>query len=113
MWHDDTGWHVRVTHKTDALRTFTGELVTAGRFVGVSSVRLERDDWRHVSPDHHMITFRFVNYGGIDGLNFRTRCAPSIAFTFGTDGNVLPADKVIIGHGASNPASDPFSISRP
>ena len=59
-----------------------------------------------------MITFRFENYGGIDGLNFRTQCAPSIAFTFVTDGNILRADKVIIGHGGSNPASDPFSISR-
>jgi len=112
MWHDDTGWHLRVTHKTDSLRTFSGELVTAGRFIGVTSVRLEGNDWRSVSPDHHMITFRFENYGGIDGLNFRTHCAPSIAFTFVTDGNVLPANKVTIGRDGSNPASDPFSIAR-
>jgi hypothetical protein len=112
MWHDGTGWHVRVTHKTDARRTFSGELVTAGRFVGVSSVRLVGHDSRNVSPDHHMITFRFENYGGIDGLNFRTRCAPSIAFTFVSDGNVLPASRVNIGHGSSNPTTDPFSIAR-
>jgi hypothetical protein len=112
MWHDDTGWHVRVTHRSDALRTFSGELVSAGRFVGVSSVRLEGHDWRHVSADHHMITFRFENYGGIDGIDFRTHCAPSIALTFVTDGNVLPADKVTIGRDGSHPASDPFSIAR-
>lgn len=112
MWHDGTGWHVRVTHKTDALRTFSGELVTDGRFIGVSSVRLEGHDWRHVSLDHHMITFRFENYGGIDGLNFRTQCAPAIAFTFVSDGNLLPANKVTIGRGGSNPTADPFSIDR-
>ncbi len=112
MWHDGTGWHLRVTHPTDTRRTFSGELVTAGRFVGVSSVRLEGHDSRHVSPDHHRITFRFENYGGIDGLNFRTHCAPSIAFTFVSDGNVLPASSVTIGHGGSNPTSDPFSIVR-
>ncbi|MGO9873197.1 MAG: hypothetical protein ACLPVY_05305 [Acidimicrobiia bacterium] len=112
MWHDGTGWHLRVTHQTDTRRTFSGELVTAGRFVGVSSVRLEGNDSRHVSPDHHMITFRFENYGGIDGLNFRTYCAPSIAFTFVSDGDVLAASDVTIGHGGSNPTSDPFSIVR-
>ena len=88
MWHDGTGWHIRVTHRGVARRTFSGELVTTGRFVGVSSVRLEGHDSRSVSPDHHTITFRFENHGAIDGLNFRTHCAPSIAFTFVSDGAV-------------------------
>ena len=111
MWHDGTGWHLRVTHKTDARRVFSGTIVTAGRFVGVSSVRLEGHDSRTVSADHHTIAFRFENHGAIDGLNFRTRCAPSITFTFVSDGKVLPASKVTIGHDGVNPASDPFTIS--
>ena len=46
-----------------------------------------------VSPDHHTITFRFENYGAIDGLNFRTLCAPSIAFTFLSDGQLAGAEQ--------------------
>jgi hypothetical protein len=112
MWHDGTGWHIRVTHRGVALRTFSGELVTAGRFVGVSSVRLEGHDSRSVSPDHHTITFRFENHGAIDGLNFRTHCAPSIAFTFLSDGQSLAPNEVTIGRSGTNPASDPFTIVR-
>jgi len=112
MWHDGTGWHLRVTHRTDARRVFSGSLVTAGRFVGVSSVRLEGHDSRAVADDHHTITFRFENHGAIDGLNFRTRCAPSITFSFVSDGAVLPASKVTIGHDGTNPAADPFTVSR-
>jgi hypothetical protein len=46
MWHDATGWHLRVTHKSDARRVFSGSVVTTGHFVGVSSVRLEGHDSR-------------------------------------------------------------------
>ena len=113
MWHDGTGWHIRATHRHVALRTFSGRLETAGRFVGVSSVRLEGHDSRNVSADHHVITFRFENHGAIDGLNFRTRCAPAITFSFLSDGTVLPASEVTIGHDGTNPATDPFTITRP
>jgi hypothetical protein len=112
MWHDGTGWHIRATHRGDATRTFSGTITTTGRFVGVSSVRLEGHDSRTVSPDHHVITFRFENHGAIDGLNFRTHCAPSIDFSFLSDGTALAANEVTIGHTGMNPASDPFSIAR-
>jgi hypothetical protein len=112
MWHDGTGWHIRVTHRGVARRTFSGVLVTTGRFAGVSSVRLEGHDSRSVSPDHHTITFRFENHGGVDGLNFRTHCAPSIAFTFLSDGNSLPSNQVTIGHAGTTPTANPFTIAR-
>ncbi len=112
MWHDGTGWHLRATHRTDARRTFRGKLVTSGRFFGVRPVRLEGTDGVRLSSDRHVLTFRFVNYGHIDGIDFRTHCAPSIGFGFLTDGRKLPADKVTIGHDGTHPASDPFAISR-
>ena len=113
MWHDGLGWHIRVTHRHDARRVFSGTIQTAGRLVGVEPVRLEGHDRLKVSPDHHTITFRFGNYGAIDGLNFRTLCAPSIGFGFVSDGRTMPTDKITIGHSAANPATNPFSISRP
>ena len=33
MWHDSDGWHVRVTHHQTNRRTFSGQLVTQGKFV--------------------------------------------------------------------------------
>ena len=112
MWHDATGWHIRATHRGRALRTFSGRLETTGRFVGVRAVRLEGHDSLTVAADHHAIAFSFNNYGAIDGLNFRTLCAPSITFTLVSDGISMPVEFVKIGSGAVNPSSDPFSIAR-
>ncbi len=111
MWHD-SGWHIRVTHHVDSLRTFSGELVTKGAFVEVHPVHLEKSDTFSVSKDRHVITFYFKNYGHIDGLDFRTHCAPSIQFSFQTDGHTLAPNKIIIGHDKVHPASDPFSVTR-
>ena len=112
MWHDGTGWHIRVTHRTDSLRTFSGQLISSGTFVNVTSVKLEAGDAFAVSPNHHTVSFLFTNYGHVDGLDFMTHCAPSITFAFQSDGVTVPPHKITIGHGGSHPATDPFTISR-
>jgi len=113
MWHDANGWHIRVTHKTDSLRTFSGQLITGGgHFAGVTAVKLEPGDAYAVSPNQRTITFLFTNYGHIDGLNFHTHCVPSITFAFQSDGVTVPPHKITIGHNGVHPATDPFTISR-
>jgi len=112
MWHDGNGWHIRVTHHGTNLRTFSGQLSTSGTFKNVSAVHLEKSDQFQVSSDHHVITFLFKNYGFIDGVNFHTRCAPSINVAFQSDGATAPPSKIVIGHTGAHPSTDPFTISR-
>ena len=112
MWHDGGGWHIRVTHRTTNRRTFSGQLTTAGTFANVQPVHLEKSDQLQVSSDKHSVTFLFKNYGWIDGLNFHTRCAPSIQFAFQSDGQTSPTDKIVIGHNGVHPPTNPFVISR-
>jgi hypothetical protein len=112
MWHDKDGWHVRVTHRTHNKRSFSGQITTGGKLIGVKPVRLEKSDKFAVSADKHTVTFFFKNYGYIDGLDFRTGCAPSLSFGFQSDGKTSPASRVVIGKGAVHPASNPFVIDR-
>ena len=112
MWHDGLGWHIRTTHRGVALRTLSGRLQTAGQFAGVSAIRLEGRDSLNVSKDHHVVNFRFDNHGAVDGLNFRTHCAPWIEFAFISDGKRLPVKNVAIGQRGVNPKIDPFTIAR-
>ena len=112
MWHDGNGWHIRVTHHGTNLRTFSGQLSTTGTFANVSPVHLEKSDQFQVSSDHKVITFLFKNYGFIDGVNFHTRCAPSIAVGFQSDGANSPTSKIVIGHTGAHPPTNPFVISR-
>ena len=112
MWHDGNGWHIRVTHHKTNLRTFSGQLSTSGTFANVSPVHLEKSDQFQVSSDKHTISFLFKNYGFIDGVNFHTRCAPSISVAFQSDGTTAPPSKVDIGHTSAHPPTDPFVISR-
>jgi hypothetical protein len=75
-------------------------------------VKLERNDDVTVSADKHSLYFRFNNYGGIDGLDFRTHCAPSIRFDLRADGAPVNPAEVIIGGGEDKPGSVPFAVRR-
>jgi hypothetical protein len=111
MWHDN-GWHIRVTHHSTNLKTFSGQLSTSGNFTGVKPTNLEKNDQFQVSSDKHTITFLFNNYGSIDGLDFFTHCSPSITFAFQSDGTTSPPSKIVIGKNGVHPPSDPFVASR-
>jgi hypothetical protein len=112
LWHDGIGWHLRVTHQNDTHQVYTGILVTKGIFSDVDAVKLEHNDSFIVGPDGHTIAYRFNNYGGIDGLNFRTHCADGIGFNLAADGQELNPTEVYIGQSNSNPSSVPFVIHR-
>jgi len=112
MWHDGNGWHIRVTHRTTNLKSFSGQITTTGTFSKAKPVHLEKNDTFAVSSDQKVITFVFKNYGRIDGLNFYTRCAPSITFAFQSDGKTQPPKRIVVGHNSTRPQNNPFTISR-
>jgi hypothetical protein len=112
VWHDSTGWHLRVTHNSLRDRTFSGEIVTSGEIVAVKNTHLERNDYVKLAPGKHGVAFRFNNYGGVDGFDFATHCAPSLAFGFLTDAHRVPTSRISIGADAHHPANNPFVIKR-
>ena len=112
IWHNAQGWHVRVTHNTLHDRVFSGEIRTTGSLVAVHAVRLERNDYLQVGAGLHTLKFRFNNYGGIDGFDFATKCAPFLQFGFLSDGHVVAPSHISIGAGSHHPARDPFVIAR-
>jgi hypothetical protein len=112
MWHDSDGWHVRVTHHTTNLKSFSGQITTSGTFGSAKPVRLEKADSFAVSADRHSLTFLFKNHGYIDGVDFRTRCAPSLTFAYQSDGKATPKARVVIGKHSVHPKHNPFTINR-
>lgn len=112
LWHDGDGWHLVVTHRGDDRKTVTGVIETRGKIVDARGVALERDDKLAVSKNGHRLSFRFVNYGHIDGLTFKTACAPRLAFAFKSAGHRLAADRIVVGHDDRHPEHDPFVITR-
>ena len=110
VWHDDNGWHVRVTHNTIHDRVFAGEIVTRGEIVDAHPVRLERDDFVMVGVQQHALLFRFNNYGGIDGVDFNIENASAVWFEFESDGHVVPPTYMSIGPNGTHPARDPFLV---
>ena len=112
VWHSADGWHVRVTHDSMHDRVFAGEIVTTGRIASASPVKLEQNDAFKVGPKKHAIFFRFNNYGGVDGLDFTTSCAPFIEFGFTSDAHLVGPARISIGVGGRHPAHDPFVIRR-
>ena len=110
LWHDRDGWHLRITHANDNARLYTGSIVTDGTLTA-QPVKLERDDVSKIGPNDHTLGFAFVNYGGIDGIDFQTSCAQFLRFNFKVDGASLPA-AVHVGADGHHPADLPFTVVR-
>ena len=111
IWHDATGWHLRVTHASTVGYVFSGT-IRANRPLHVTGYRLETGDKFTVSADHLSVRYRFVNHGRLDGLNFTTQCATRLAFGGRLNGAQLPVRRIWIGHKGRHPLQNPFVILR-
>ncbi len=111
IWHDARGWHLRVTHGTTARRVFTGRIV-ANAPMTVAAFRTEPGDKIELSADKKTITYKFNNYGHVDGLDFRAPCAHRVLFAGSAAGAKLPVSRIWIGHRNLHPLENPFVIVR-
>ena len=111
LWHDATGWHLRVTHVSTVGFVFSGT-IRANRPLHVTGYRLESGDHFTLGSDHLSVTYRFVNHGRLDGLNFTTECATRLAVGGRMNGAVLPVRRIWIGRAGRHPLQNPFVILR-
>jgi len=111
IWHDANGWHVRVTHAGTGREVFTGTIVSSAPLDAVP-VKLEKNDVVTVSADKKTITYRLVNYGRIDGFDFRTACASRLSFSGRLDGVRLPTSRIWLGAFNRHPLENPFVVVR-
>jgi hypothetical protein len=111
VWHDGHGWHVAVTHANTSRMVFTGT-ITASRPITFSRVRDERSDKTVLSRDHKTLTFRFENFGRLDGVDFGADCAHTVRFAFRVDGRAVPRTAVYLGQAGRHPTSNPFAVER-
>jgi len=111
IWHDANGWHLRVTHASTSRAVFTGRIVSSAPMTA-TPIRLEAGDSITLSADKLTLTYRFANYGRIDGVDFRTACARRVSFSGSLNGVRLPLRRIWIGHGNRHPLQNPFVIVR-
>jgi hypothetical protein len=113
LWHDASGWHLRVTHATDDKAAFTGIIRSKSTVSNVQPVQLEQNDKVKVKVDkaEHVIAFRFLNYGHIDGVDWTAPCARALRFSFKRGGQKLTST-VFLGDKKVHPKHDPFAVKR-
>ena len=111
LWHDSTGWHLRVTHPTRSRMVFRG-VITASNPMKFQRVRDERRDKVTLLNGGKTLVFRFVNYGGIDGVDFTDSCASTMKVALALNGHRVGRNHIYIGAHSARPGHDPFVISR-
>ena len=109
VWHDRYGWHLRTTTPQKSPHVFTGRIVSSDDIKHVTMVRDENDD--RVSISGHTLSFRFVTYAGIDGVNFTVGCTNLVTFELKQGGNWIPTYRIFLGHYGRSP-HNPFTIIR-
>jgi len=111
LWHDSSGWHLRVTHPTKSRMVFRG-IITASSPMTFQRVRDEAHDKVTLLNSGKTLVFRLVNHGGIDGVDFTDACASTIKLTLALNGHRVGRNRIFIGTHSARPAHDPFVISR-
>ncbi len=111
IWHDKNGWHLRVTHKGHGKVVFTGTIVSSTPMT-VTPARLEKSDSWTLSADKKTLTYKFNNYGYIDGLNFTTACANHLSIRGSVSGHKLALGRIVIGLHNRHPLSNRFVVVR-
>lgn len=112
LWHGSNGYSLRATHPGHQRVVFTGRLTASNSFSHVTPVRLEKGDAFALSSDHKTLTFRFNNYGFIDGLNLAADCSRLIRVNVKVNGAEATPRQIKLGAHRSNPTSVPFTIER-
>jgi hypothetical protein len=111
IWHDSRGWHLRATHPGTAKVTFSGRVVSSTPMT-VTPYRLESSDSLTLSADKLTLTYRFANYGHLDGFDFKTACARKLVFSGAMAGAKLPVGRIWIGYYGKHPLQNPFAVWR-
>jgi hypothetical protein len=110
LWHGPHGYALRVTEATSKRLVVTGTITVSGDISKVQAVRNEKDD--SIKVDGQTLTFRFVNYGGIDGVNFAAECSKTVQVALRSDGHALAPTSVFLGSHRQHPTSVPFAVER-
>ena len=108
VWHDSSGWYLRVTRQADDRLAFSGR-ITSSAPLDAGPVKLEANDHVAVGPNRNTITFRFENYGAVDGIDFTTACAQRLTFEFEMGGHRTPVSRIWLGAMNRQPLEDPSS----
>jgi hypothetical protein len=112
LWHDTSGFHLRVTHATHSRVLYTGE-ITASAPMRLTPVKLEKGDYVRLSANHRTIVFGFANHGYVDGVNFHTDCAAALTVSHLNRGSTkLPVSEVYLGEHKVHPHHIPFTVHR-
>ena len=66
-----------------------------------------------LSADRRTLTFRFADYGHIDGVDFHAGCSPTLTATeLRVGADPLPASRVNLGATMRHPEQVPFTVHR-
>lgn len=111
LWHNEGGFHLFVTHPVKGQEVAMSGTITSSGPISAISRRFESND-TVTTTGANLVSFDVKNYGGLDGLHFRTRCAQSVTFSLFIRGVQAPAGQVYLGRDGAHPAAVPFSLQR-
>lgn len=110
LWHDNHGYALRVTEPFSKRLVVTGTITVSADIGNVKKIATEKNDT--VIVRGKTLTFRFVNVGGIDGVNFAAECSKTVHVALRANNKALAPEQVFLGAKRQHPSSVPFTIER-
>ena len=98
-----------MTHPGTAKAVFTGRIVSSAPMT-FKPWRLEKGDAITLSADKKTLTYKFNNYGRIDGIDFKTACAQRLTIFAALNGRKLSPSRIWLGQHGRHPLENRFVV---
>ncbi len=109
-YQDNDLYRFRVSEAGRDLAVFTGAISTDGyivygpRYLEGGDVALTRVPGK--------VSFRFTNFGGVDGIDFAVKCASYVKVGVRMNGELLSTDDIVVGGDSAHPDANPFKVEK-
>jgi len=112
LWHNGSGYSLRATKVGKERVQISGTVTVSRTLHNIKRVRLEKNDSVTIGPKRHTATFKFNNYGYIDGFDFAAACSEKVTVVVKVGTVQATPAQVFLGKNRTNPTSVPFTIER-
>jgi hypothetical protein len=109
-YQDNDLYRFRVSEAGRDFAVFTGAISTDG-YIVYGPRHLEGGDVA-LTRVPGKVSFRFTNFGGVDGIDFMVKCASYVKVGVRMNGELVPTGDIVVGGDSAHPDANPFTLEK-
>ncbi|HBF39752.1 MAG TPA: hypothetical protein DDW50_20865 [Firmicutes bacterium] len=110
IWHDGSGFHLKVVAADGVQHIFTGVIDTDGRIENIMTKSSDSSDYSRLTSDRETLKFQLSGVGQVAAIDFNVFRGRSVKFELSMDGKKIDVNKIYFGPDGWHPNNAVFSV---